>query len=196
MRSARCTACCSADLPAVFVVVNARHTTTRNVRRACFFGLNHDTDAACASCLFAVIEGVAFGTDGWPCCAEGSWQHRSRTASPWSAVVRAVPSGHNCSPALLDTEIVTLEGSSKPVGGALGAARLGWLASRRWQGGGCLPAHRRSVDALPTCPDTEQRAAPAAGALRHDSLSLYPLPSRKPLFAQGLTFHDLIRPHH
>lgn len=88
-----------------------------------FFGLNHDTSAA--HLAYSVIEGVAFGTmDGLAALqSAGTTVGRlalvgggSRSAE-WAQILASI----------LDTEIVTLEGSE--TGGALGAARLGWLAA-------------------------------------------------------------------
>ncbi|WP_417070368.1 xylulokinase [Niveibacterium terrae] len=88
-----------------------------------FFGLNHDTSAA--HLAYSVIEGVAFGTmDGLAALqSAGTVVGRlalvgggSRSAE-WAQLLASI----------LNTEVVTLEGSE--TGGALGAARLGWLAA-------------------------------------------------------------------
>jgi xylulokinase len=88
-----------------------------------FIGLNHDTDPA--QLAWSVLEGVAFGLlDGL-----------NALKAAGTAVGRlALVGGGSRSPewaqliaSCLDVEIVTLEGSE--AGGALGAARLGWLAA-------------------------------------------------------------------
>jgi xylulokinase len=88
-----------------------------------FFGLNHDTDPA--QLTWSVLEGVAFGLlDGLNALkAAGTEVGRlalvgGGSRSPeWAQLIASC----------LDTEIVTLAGSE--TGGALGAARLGWLAA-------------------------------------------------------------------
>lgn len=113
-----------------------------------FFGLNHDTTDA--HLAYSVIEGVAFGTmDGLAALkAAGTEVGRlalvgggSRSAE-WAQLLAS----------LLDTEIVTLEGSE--TGGALGAARLGWLAAGGKESEVCrAPAIRARYTS-----NTEQRA--------------------------------------
>jgi xylulokinase len=91
--------------------------------RGSFHGISHDTDAAALA--YAVMEGVSFGlTDGL----------RALKAAG-SSVSRLSLVGGGARSALwaqqlatsLDVEIVTHEGSA--AGGALGAARLAWLAT-------------------------------------------------------------------
>lgn len=87
-----------------------------------FFGLSHDTDAAALA--YSVIEGVAFGTMDGLAALQSAGTTVGRLAlvgggsrSPeWAQLLASI----------LNTEIVTLEGSE--TGGALGAARLAWLA--------------------------------------------------------------------
>ena len=88
-----------------------------------FFGLNHDTDAA--RLAYSVIEGVTFAiTDGLAALqAAGTEVGRlslvgGGSRSPEWAQLHAT---------MLNTEVVTVEGSE--AGGALGAARLAWLAA-------------------------------------------------------------------
>lgn len=114
-----------------------------------FFGLSHDTDAA--SLAYAVIEGVAFGTMDGLAALQSAGTKVGRLAlvgggsrSPeWAQLLASI----------LDTEIVTLEGSE--TGGALGAARLAWLASGGSEAEVCkAPAIKASFQ-----PDASQRAA-------------------------------------
>lgn len=113
------------DAAPIFLPYLSGERTPHNDAQAqgVFFGLNHDTTAA--HLAYSVIEGVAFGTmDGLAALqAAGTQVGRlalvgggSRSAE-WAQLLAS----------LLDTEIVTLEGSE--TGGALGAARLGWLAA-------------------------------------------------------------------
>jgi xylulokinase len=114
-----------------------------------FFGLSHDTDAAALA--YAVIEGVAFGTmDGLAALqSAGTTVGRlslvgggSRSAE-WAQLLASI----------LNTEIVTLEGSE--MGGALGAARLAWLADGGKESEVCkAPAIKASF-----LPDPQQREA-------------------------------------
>jgi xylulokinase len=91
--------------------------------RGSLHGLNHDTDAA--SLAYAVMEGVTFGlNDGLQALkAAGSSVHRlslvggGARSAMWAQQLASA----------LDVEIVT-HGSSA-AGGALGAARLAWLAT-------------------------------------------------------------------
>jgi xylulokinase len=88
-----------------------------------FFGLNHDTDPA--QLTWSVLEGVAFGLlDGLNALKDAGTEVGRLTLlgggsrSPeWAQLIASC----------LDTEIVTVAGSE--TGGALGAARLGWLAA-------------------------------------------------------------------
>ena len=101
--------------------------------RGSFHGLSFDTDAARLG--YAVIEGVTFGLkDGLAALnAAGSSVQRlslvggGARSSFWAQQLATA----------LDVEIVT-HGSSA-VGGALGAARLGWLATGADMAAVCLP---------------------------------------------------------
>ena len=112
--------------------------------RGSFHGLSHDTDAA--SLAYAVIEGVTFGLkDGLAAlraagCAVNqlSLVGGGAKSAMWAQQLASV----------LDVQIVTHSGSA--AGGALGAARLGWLAD-----GGDL-------DAVCVAPDVDQTYAPQA----------------------------------
>jgi len=87
-----------------------------------FFGLTHEHGAAALG--YAVLEGVGFGLlDGWQALgaaggtAESLWLVGGGARSGWWAKLLA---------SLLDVRLVTAVGSE--AGGALGAARLAWLA--------------------------------------------------------------------
>ncbi|MCH8855172.1 MAG: xylulokinase, partial [Proteobacteria bacterium] len=87
-----------------------------------FFGLTHAHDAAALG--YAVLEGVGFGLlDGWQAlqpqgsAAGALWLVGGGARSAWWAELLA---------ALLNTRLVT--GVGAETGGALGAARLAWLA--------------------------------------------------------------------
>ncbi len=90
--------------------------------RGVFFGLDNDTDPALLA--WSVIEGVAFGLrDGLDAIAEAGERPRrlalvggGARSALWAALIADV----------LDLEIRTFEGGE--AGGALGAARLAWLA--------------------------------------------------------------------
>jgi len=88
-----------------------------------FFGLTHDTDTAALA--YSVIEGVAFGTmDGLAALqAAGTEVGRLSLVGGGSRS----PEWAQLMASILNTEIVTLAGSE--TGGALGAARLAWLAA-------------------------------------------------------------------
>lgn len=87
-----------------------------------FFGLTHEHDAAALG--YAVLEGVGFGLlDGWQAlqagggAAESLWLVGGGARSAWWARLLA---------SLLGTRLVN--GVGAEAGGALGAARLAWLA--------------------------------------------------------------------
>jgi len=87
-----------------------------------FFGLTHEHDAAALG--YAVLEGVGFGLlDGWQALqtsggtAESLWLVGGGARSEWWAKLLA---------SLLNTRLVN--GVGAEAGGALGAARLAWLA--------------------------------------------------------------------
>ncbi|MGM9483161.1 xylulokinase [Roseateles sp. NT4] len=87
-----------------------------------FFGLTHEHDAAALG--YAVLEGVGFGLlDGWQAlqagggAAESLWLVGGGARSEWWAKLLA---------SLLNVRLVN--GVGAEAGGALGAARLAWLA--------------------------------------------------------------------
>ena len=87
-----------------------------------FFGLTHEHDAAALG--YAVLEGVGFGLlDGWQALLAGGgtadslWLVGGGARSEWWAKLLA---------SLLNTPLVN--GVGAEAGGALGAARLAWLA--------------------------------------------------------------------
>ena len=91
--------------------------------RGVLFGLSAAHDAA--SVGYAVIEGVAFGlADGW-----ASFDADRQAIGALSLVGGGARSGYwaRLLTAMLDVPLVTHEGGE--AGAALGAARLGWLAS-------------------------------------------------------------------
>ena len=112
--------------------------------RGSFHGLTHDTDSA--SLAYAVIEGVSFGlNDGLAALRAAGCDVQQLSlvgggakSAMWAQQLASV----------LGVQIVTHRGSA--AGGALGAARLGWLAD-----GGDLP----TVCAVP---DVDQTYAPRA----------------------------------
>ena len=116
-----------------------------------FFGLTHEHDAAALG--YAVLEGVGFGLlDGWQALKDGGgtadqlWLVGGGARSAWWAKLLA---------SLLDVRLVT--GVGAEAGGALGAARLAWLAT-----GG-------TVDEVCRTPDVARVAEPdpaLAAALR------------------------------
>jgi xylulokinase len=109
-----------------------------------FFGLTHEHDAAALG--YAVLEGVGFGLlDGWQALQSGGGQADSLALvgggarSVWWAQLLA---------SLLGTRLIS--GVGAEAGGALGAARLAWLAC-----GG-------SVDEVCRVPDVARVAEPDA----------------------------------
>jgi xylulokinase len=112
-----------------------------------FFGLNHDTDPV--QLAWSVMEGVAFGLLDGLNALKAAGTDVGRLAlvgggarSPeWAQLIASC----------LDTGIVTLEGGE--TGGALGAARLGWMAAGGQEAEVCrTPAIRRAF-----APSAEQR---------------------------------------
>jgi xylulokinase len=113
-----------ANAPLFLPYLSGERTPHNNAAvRGSLHGLNHDTDAA--SLAYAVMEGVTFGlNDGLQALkAAGSSVHRlslvggGARSAMWAQQLASA----------LDVEIVT-HGSSA-AGGALGAARLAWLAT-------------------------------------------------------------------
>ena len=101
--------------------------------RGVFFGLDHDTDAAVLG--YAVLEGVAFGMlDGLQALTEAGTKIESLglvgggARSPFWAQLHAT---------ILGVPIRVLAGGE--AGGALGAARLGWLADGGVESDVCTP---------------------------------------------------------
>ena len=114
--------------------------TPHNDARAqgAWFGLNHDTGPA--HLAWSVLEGVAFGLLDGLAALQAAGTRVGRLAlvgggsrSPeWAQLLASS----------LDTEIATLEGGES--GGALGAARLGWMATGGSEAEVCLrPAVRQ-----------------------------------------------------
>lgn len=127
-----------------------------------FFGLNHDTDPA--QLAWSVLEGVAFGLlDGL----------NALKAAGTEVARLALVGGGSRSPewaqliaSCLDTELVTLDGGE--TGGALGAARLGWLAAGGREADVCrAPGIRRTFT---PAPDQRERLLPRYQSFR----ALYP----------------------
>jgi xylulokinase len=134
-----------------------------------FFGLTNETDAARLG--HAVIEGVAFGlADGLHALqAAGTNVQRlslvgggSRSAL-WAQLLADV----------LAVELVTAEGAE--AGGAMGAARLAWLALGRAEREVCVPPEERAAF-VPRPERAEALAARHARfrALYHDTRALLP----------------------
>jgi xylulokinase len=121
--------------------------------RGSLHGLTHDTGAA--ELAYAVIEGVAFGLkDGLRALQAAGTEVTQLSlvgggarSALWADLLATA----------LDCEIVT-HGESA-AGGALGAARLGWLATGAAEGDVCLP------------PAIERRFAPGAQGLAAPALA-------------------------
>ena len=90
--------------------------------RGSFHGLNHDTDAACLA--YAVIEGVTFGLNDGLAALRAAGCEVSQLSLVGGGAKSAMWARQLAS--CLGVQIVTHSGSI--AGGALGAARLGWLA--------------------------------------------------------------------
>ena len=112
-----------AQAPLFLPYLSGERTPHNDARaQGVFFGLTHAHDAAALG--YAVLEGVGFGLlDGWQAlqpqggAAGALWLVGGGTRSAWWAELLA---------ALLNTRLVT--GVGAETGGALGAARLAWLA--------------------------------------------------------------------
>jgi xylulokinase len=113
-----------ADAPIFLPYLSGERTPHNDAKiRGSFHALSHDTNPA--SLAYAVMEGVSFGlADGLRALqAAGCVVHRlslvggGARSALWAQQLAT----------LLDIEIVTHDGSA--AGGALGAARLGWLAT-------------------------------------------------------------------
>ncbi len=112
-----------------------------------FFGLAHDTDAAALA--YSVIEGVAFGTMDGLAALQAAGTEIGRlllvgggSRSPvWAQLIASI----------LNIEVVTLAGGE--TGGALGAARLAWLAAGGDVASVCVTPEIRSCFK----PDMQQR---------------------------------------
>lgn len=119
-----------------------------------FLGLTHDTDAARLG--YAVIEGVSFGLlDGLRALQDAGTDVRrlalvggGARSTLWAQLLADT----------LQVEIATLEGGE--TGGALGAARLAWLALGHDEASVCAPTPVRAVY-------TPQDARASAIATRH-----------------------------
>ena len=106
--------------------------------RGVLFGLTHDTDAATAA--YSVLEGVAFGMrDGVDALRQAGTEVGRLAVVGGGARSEFWVQLHAD---LFGTELVTLEGGE--AGGALGAARLAWLADGASEDDVCrLPPVRR-----------------------------------------------------
>lgn len=113
------------DRAPVFLPYLSGERTPHNdaAARGVFFGMDHETSAA--SLAYAVLEGVAFGIlDGIAALrAAGTQVGRMALVGGGSRSPEWAQLLATC----LQTEIVTMQGAE--AGGALGAARLGWLAA-------------------------------------------------------------------
>lgn len=113
------------DRAPIFLPYLSGERTPHNDAKAqgVYFGLDHETTPA--SLAYAVLEGVSFGTlDGIAALrAAGTTVGRMSLVGGGSRSPEWAQMLASC----LETEVVTLEGGE--AGGALGAARLAWLAS-------------------------------------------------------------------
>ena len=113
------------DRAPVFLPYLSGERTPHNdaAARGVFFGMDHETSAA--SLAYSVLEGVSFGIlDGIAALrAAGTQVGRMSLVGGGSRSPEWAQLLATC----LQTEIVTTQGSE--AGGALGAARLGWLAA-------------------------------------------------------------------
>lgn len=91
--------------------------------RGSFHGLGHDTDAA--SLAYAVMEGVSFGLNDGLAALQAAGVQTQRLSLVGGGARSTFWAQQLAS--LLNIEILTHKGSE--AGGALGAARLGWLAA-------------------------------------------------------------------
>ena len=124
---ARLTATQRAQAPLFLPYLSGERTPHNNANaQGVFFGLTHEHDAAALG--YAVLEGVGFGLlDGWRALTAGVADEGGGAESlalvgggarsTWWATMLA---------SLLDVRLVT--GVGAEAGGALGAARLAWLA--------------------------------------------------------------------
>lgn len=138
-----------ASAPIFLPYLSGERTPHNNAHaKGVFFGLSHDTDAAALA--YSVIEGVAFGTMDGLAALQSAGTTVGRLAlvgggsrSPeWAQLLASI----------LNTEVVTLEGSE--TGGALGAARLAWMADGGSEAEVCkAPAIKASYQ-----PQADQRA--------------------------------------
>lgn len=137
------------DRAPVFLPYLSGERTPHNdaTARGVFFGMDHETSAA--SLAYAVIEGVSFGLlDGIAALrAAGTRVGRMSLVGGGSRSPEWAQLLATC----LETEIATIQGGE--AGGALGAARLGWLAAGGVEADVCTaPAVARLFE-----PDPAQR---------------------------------------
>jgi xylulokinase len=115
--------------------------------RGSFHGLNHDSDAAALA--YAVMEGVSFGLNDGLQALKSAGSSVSRLSLVGGGARSAMWAQQLAS--CLGVEIVTHSGSA--AGGALGAARLAWLASGGTLSTVCMAP---SIDHVYTPLDAEQ----------------------------------------
>lgn len=138
------------DRTPVFLPYLSGERTPHNdaAARGVFFGMDHETSPA--SLAYAVIEGVSFGLlDGIAALrAAGTRIGRMSLVGGGSRSPEWAQLLATC----LETEVATIQGGE--AGGALGAARLGWLAAGGVESEVCTaPAINRLF-----APDTAQHA--------------------------------------